>query len=98
MCELKMLTITSDNMTLCIFFLQRNNKGFHKYDYLEHIYLIQILNSNEFSEAPNASKIYNIGMSLSIANYSLLQCIFIIINLGLNISCEKFTIPNLQQK
>ena len=50
MCELKMLTITSDNMTLCNF-LQWNNKEFHKYDYLEHIYLIKILNSNEFSEA-----------------------------------------------
>ena len=51
MCELKMLTITCDNVTL--FFLQWDNKGFHKikYDYLEHIYLIKILNSNEFSEA-----------------------------------------------
>ena len=37
MCELKMLAITSDNMT--VFFLQWNNKGFHKYDYLKHIYL-----------------------------------------------------------
>ena len=36
-------------MTLCIF-LQWNNKGFHKYDYLEHIYLIKILKRNEFSE------------------------------------------------
>ena len=50
MCELKILTITSDKMTLCIF-LQWNNKGFHKYGYLNHIYLIKILNSNEFSEA-----------------------------------------------
>ena len=49
--NLKMLTITSDYMTLCILFLQWNNKGFHKYDYLKHIYLIKILNSNEFSEA-----------------------------------------------
>ena len=24
----------------CVFFLQWNNKGFHKYDNLEHIYLI----------------------------------------------------------
>ena len=38
MCELKMLTVTSDNMTVCIF-LQWNNKGFHKYDYLKHIYV-----------------------------------------------------------
>ena len=30
-------------------------------------------------------------MSLSKANYSLLQCIFIIINLGLNIYDPKFT-------
>ena len=37
-------------------------------------------------------------MSLSVASYSLLQCIFIIINLGLNISWKKFTILNLQQK
>ena len=50
MWELKMLAITSDNMTLCIF-LQWNNKLFHKYDYLKHIYLIKILNSNEFSKA-----------------------------------------------
>ena len=51
MCELKMLTITSDNMTVCIFLLQWNNNGCHRYDYLKHIYLIKILNSNEFSEA-----------------------------------------------
>ena len=37
-------------------------------------------------------------MSLSIANYSLLQCIFIIIHLGLNISWKKFTIPNLRSQ
>ena len=35
------------------------------------------------------------GMVLSITNYSLLQRIFIIINLGLNISWKKFTIPHL---
>ena len=46
MCELKMLTITSDNMTVYIF-LQWNNKRFHKYDYLEYIYAIKsILNSS----------------------------------------------------
>ena len=49
MFELQMLTIAPGDMT--VFFLQWNNKGFHKYDYLKHIYLIKILSSNEFSEA-----------------------------------------------
>ena len=49
MCELKMLTITSDNMT--VYFFTMEQKGFHKYDYIKHIYLLKILNSNEFSES-----------------------------------------------
>ena len=42
------MLITSDNMTLCSF-LQWNSKGFYKYDYLKHIYLIKVLNRNEYS-------------------------------------------------
>ena len=51
-CGKNFLSCVNDNTTqLCELFLQWNNKGFQKEDYLKHIYLIKILNSNELSEA-----------------------------------------------